>query len=353
MSNERTLDLLETKIEELRQLNAIDGIDLSGEIGKLETKLESMRRELYANLSDWERVKIARNPKRPYALDYIEAIFTGFYELHGDRMFGDDRALLTGLAKFEGQSVMLVAQQKGRSTEENQERFFGMTRPEGYRKAVRAMKMAERFGFPVITLVDTPGAYPGVESEAGNIGGAIAESLLVMSQLRTPVISVIIGEGGSGGALAIALADRVLMLENAVYSVITPEGAAALLWKEKGKSAEAATALNLTAEHLSELGLIDAIIPEPLGGAHKDVEQTIQALTQSLTTILGELSASNVEDLLAARFDRYRAIGSYQTLGTTRQPSAEDDPAQDGADLDVKSPEDKGTSTVSPDTPDE
>ena len=325
MSDERTLDLLETKIEELRQLNSMEGIDLSGEITKLEAKLVSLRRELYSSLSDWERVKIARNPKRPYALDYIDTIFTGFYELHGDRMIGDDRALLTGLAQFNGRTVMLVAQQKGRSTEEHQERLHGMTRPQGYRKAVRAMKIAERFGFPVVTFIDTPGAYPGIESEEANIGGAIAESLLAMSQLRTPILSIIIGEGGSGGALAIGLADRVLMLENAVYSVISPEGAAAILWKEKGKSVEAATALNLTAEHLSELGLIDAVIPEPLGGAHKDFEQTAEALKTSLTKFLGELAKIKLDKLLDARFKRYRSIGSYRDLGTPREDVSSED----------------------------
>jgi len=322
MSNERTLDLLETKIEELRQLDSIDGIDLSGEIAKLETKLTALRTELYSNLSDWERVKIARNPKRPYSLDYIEAMFDGFYELHGDRMIGDDRALLTGLAEFKGRTVMLIAQQKGRATEENQERFFGMTRPQGYRKAVRAMKMAERFAFPVITLIDTPGAYPGVESEEANIGGAIAESLLAMSQLRTPIVAVVIGEGGSGGALAIGLADRVLMMENAVYSVITPEGADAILWKEKGKSVEAATALNLTAEHLSELGLIDAVIAEPLGGAHKNLDQTVQALTGSLVGFLEDLESLDIDKLLSTRFERYRSIGSFRELAAHLEESS-------------------------------
>jgi len=324
MSDERTLDLLETKIEELKQLNLMEGMDLAGEIAKLESKLTELRRELYSNLSDWERVKIARNPKRPYALDYIQAMFSGFYELHGDRMMGDDRALLTGLAQLNGETVMLVAQQKGQSTEENKERFFGMTRPQGYRKAVRAMKMAERFGFPVITLIDTPGAYPGVESEEGNIGGAIAESLLVMSQLRTPILSIVIGEGGSGGALAIGLADRVLMLENAVYSVITPEGAAAILWKEKDKSQEAATALNLTAQHLLELGLIDAVINEPLGGAHKDFDQTVEALTPCVVELMTELRKIKLDKLLDARFARYRAIGSFRKLGASQEEQPSD-----------------------------
>ena len=339
MSDERTLDLLEAKIEELKQLNAMNGIDLSSEIIKLEKKLVELRKELYSSLSDWERVKIARNPKRPYALDYIQTLFTGFYELHGDRMIGDDRALLTGLAQLNGQTVVIVAQQKGRSTEENKERFFGMTRPQGYRKGVRAMKLAERFGFPVITFIDTPGAYPGVESEETNIGGAIAESLLTMSQLRTPILSVVIGEGGSGGALAIGLADRVLMLENAVYSVITPEGAAAILWKEKDKSKEAAAALNLTAEHLSELGLIDAVIPEPLGGAHKDFDQIVEALKASLVGFLNELRKIKLDKLLDARFERYRSIGSYHELGASEQEvhskevvPSEDAPVEEASD---------------------
>jgi len=345
MSDERTLDLLETKIEELKQLNAMEGIDLSGEITKLEKKLVELRRQLYSNLSDWERVKIARNPKRPYSLDYVDAMFEGFYELHGDRMIGDDRALVTGLARFEGRTVMIVAQQKGRSTEENKERYFGMTRPQGYRKAVRAMKLAERFGFPVITLIDTPGAYPGVESEEANIGGAIAESLLAMSQLRTPIVAVVIGEGGSGGALAIGLADRVLMLENAVYSVITPEGAAAILWKEKDKSKEAAEALQLTAEHLVELGLIDAVIPEPLGGAHKDFDQTIEALKPTIANFVDELEALDHDALLDARFSRYRGIGQYHELGTPRtlSPSTQTVSTDDADD----------TATASVDSPDE
>lgn len=341
MSDERTLDLLETKIEELKQLNAMDGIDLSGEVTKLEKKLVELRRELYSSLSDWERVKIARNPKRPYSLDYVEAMFSGFYELHGDRLFGDDRALLTGLAQLEGQTVMIVAQQKGRSTDENKERFFGMTRPQGYRKAVRAMKLAERFGFPVITFIDTPGAYPGVESEESNIGGAIAESLLAMSQLRTPILSIVIGEGGSGGALAIGMADRVLMLENSVYSVITPEGAAAILWKEKAKSPDAAAALNLTAEHLFELGLIDEVVPEPLGGAHKDFAQTAKDLKAVMMRFLGELRVLSIDELVDLRFQRYRSIGSYRELGAPRTAVSSDEADAAGAEGEaVDSPSD-------------
>jgi len=314
MSDERTLDLLETKIKELRALDEVDGMDLGSEIAKLEDRLESLRQELYASLSDWERVRIARHPKRPYALDYIEELFGGFYELHGDRIAGDDRALLTGLTRFEGRSIVIIAQQKGRTTDENRERRFGMTRPQGYRKAVRAMNLAERFGFPLITFVDTPGAYPGLEAEQLNIGGAIAESLLRMTSLRVPIISVVIGEGGSGGALAIGVADRILMLENAIYSVISPEGAASILWKDRERAKEAAAALNLTATHLEELGLIDGIIPEPLGGAHKDFQRTADALRDELKTRLAELLPQDIEGLAEARYARYRSIGRFRSV---------------------------------------
>jgi len=317
MSDERTLDLLDAKIQELRELNKTDGMDLSQEIARLEAKLEKLREELYADLSDWERVKIARHLQRPYSLDYIQRIFTDFYELHGDRLGGDDRALLTGVARFDGRPFVLVSQLKGRTTEENKERYFGMTRPQGYRKAKRAMALAERFSFPVISLIDTPGAYPGLEAEELNIGGAIAENLSAMVTLRTPIIAAVIGEGGSGGALAIGVADRVVMLENAIYSVISPEGAAAILWKEKERTKEAAAALCLSAPHLLELGVIDEVVPEPLGGAHKQPEKTAVSLKESLLRHLAEVSAMSMEALLAARYERYRAVGRYRTLQTT------------------------------------
>ena len=317
MSDERTLDLLEAKIEELRSLNATDGIDLSKEVARLEKKLETLRQELYANLTDWERVKLARHPKRPYAMDYIDAIFNGFYELHGDRIDGDDRSLVAGLAHLDDQTIVVLGQQKGRSTEEKKERFFGMTRPQGYRKARRAMLLAERFGFPVITLIDTPGAYPGLEAEEANIGGAIAENLLAMSALRVPIVTVVIGEGGSGGALAIGVADRILMLENAVYTVISPESAAVILWKDKDRMKEAAEALNLTAGRLLELGLIDGIVPEPAGGAHKDLDQVAAALKIELVKQLGELRKLEPSELVEVRYQRYRAVGMYRdTQGT-------------------------------------
>jgi len=333
MSDERTLDLLEAKIEELRQLDAVDGMDLSGEIARLEAKLEELRIELYANLSDWERVRIARHPKRPYALDYIEAIFDGFYELHGDRIDGDDRALVTGFARLDGRTVVVLGQQKGRSTEENKERFFGMTRPQGYRKARRVIGLAERFGFPVITMIDTPGAYPGLESEEANIGGAIAESLASMARVRVPSVAVVIGEGGSGGALAIGLTDRVLMLENAIYTVITPEGAAAILWKDKERIKDAAAALNLTAPHLHELGLIDAVVPEPLGGAQKDFAATAAALKRELVEQLDVLSRAKETELLAERYARYRAIGRYTEIADA-QADGSASPKQDVANDD-------------------
>jgi len=322
MSDERTLDLLAAKIKELRELDKTDGINLSTEIARLEKKLEALRKELYANLSDWERVKIARHPKRPYSLDYIREVFTDFYELHGDRLAGDDRALLVGLARLDDRPVVLLAQQKGRSTQENKERYFGMTRPQGYRKARRAMSLAERFSFPVISLIDTPGAYPGLESEELNIGGAIAENLLTMVNLRVPTIAVVIGEGGSGGALAIGVADRVLMLENAIYSVISPEGAATILWKEKERMKEATAALKLTAPHLLDLKVIDEVVPEPLGGAHKDPHKTASSLKESLLRNLGEIGEEPLDHLLTTRYQRYRSLGRYHTLNDQQSGSS-------------------------------
>lgn len=321
MSDERTLDLLEAKIEELRQLNSADGIDLSKEIARLEEKLDHLRQKLYANLSDWERVKLARHPKRPYALDYLQSAFEGFYELRGDRVVGDDRALLAGLARLGGRTVVVLAQQKGRTTEENKERYFGMPRPQGFRKARRAIQLADRFGFPLVSLIDTPGAYPGLEAEEHNVGATIAESLLAMAEARVPTLAVVIGEGGSGGALAIGLADCVLMLENAIFSVITPEGAASILWKDKDKAKEAASALQMTADRLLALGLIDGIIPEPLGGAHRDAAKTSAALQSELVRRLAELEVIPAEDRRRRRDARYRAIGRFRPA-PMRDPEA-------------------------------
>jgi acetyl-CoA carboxylase carboxyl transferase subunit alpha len=314
MSDERTLDLLEAKIRELRELNKMDGMDLSSEITKLETKLESLRVALYADLSDWDRVKIARHVKRPYACDYFEQVFSDFYELHGDRFTGDDRALVVGLARLDGRAVAVIGHQKGRTTEENRERFFGMPRPQGYRKAQRILRLAERFSLPVISLVDTAGAYPGLESESGNIGGAIAENLALMSRIPVPIVVCIIGEGGSGGALAVGVGDRILMLENATFSVISPEGAAAILWKDKDRTREAAEALQLTAAKLLNLGLVDEIIPEPLGGAHKNWPDVFEAVQASLIRHIEQLEDVPRDQLVASRYERYRGIGEFRTL---------------------------------------
>ncbi|MEW5825966.1 MAG: acetyl-CoA carboxylase carboxyltransferase subunit alpha [Candidatus Bipolaricaulota bacterium] len=311
MSDERSLDLLEAKIEELRQLEAAGGIDLSGEIVRLEEKLATLRRSHYESLDDWERVKLARHAKRPYALDYIERVFEGFYELRGDRIYGDDRALLTGIARLAGRSVVVLAQQKGRTTEENRERYFGMPRPQGFRKARRAIDLADRFRFPVVSLVDTAGAYPGLEAEELNVGATIAESLEAMAGVRVPTVSVVLGEGGSGGALAIAAADCILMLENAIFSVITPEGAAAILWKDKDKAKQAAAALQMTADRLLALDLIDGVLAEPLGGAHKDPVRMAETLKAELLRRLDALSALPIDELLARRRTRYRNVGQY------------------------------------------
>jgi acetyl-CoA carboxylase carboxyl transferase subunit alpha len=273
-----------------------------------------MRVELYANLGDWERVRTARNPNRPHSSDYIEAVFSNFYELHGDRMCGDDSALLTGLAELDGRKVAIIAQQKGRDPVENKKRFFGMVRPQGFHKAIKMMRLAERFRFPILSLIDTPGAYPGLESEEKNIGGAIAKCIQSMLEIEVPTVSVVIGEGGSGGAVALAAADRLLMLENAIFSVISPEGAAAILWKSKEQVKEASASLKLTAPHLLELGIIDEIITEPLGGAHKDVAQATEAFRAVLVRQLDELGKVALQDLLAARYERFRNIGRYTTL---------------------------------------
>jgi len=312
MSDEKALDLLEAKIGELRQLEATGGIDLSGEIARLEERLAALRRVHYESLDDWERVKLARHPKRPYALDYVDKLFDGFYELRGDRVSGDDRALLAGIARLDGRSVVVLAQQKGRTTEENKERYFGMPRPQGFRKARRAMLLADRFGFPIVSLVDTAGAYPGLEAEELNVGATIAECLDAMATVRVPTISVVIGEGGSGGALAIAAADCILMLENAIFSVITPEGAAAILWKDKDKAKEAAAALQMTADRLLALGLIDGVIPEPLGGAHKNLDKTAETLKAELVQRLEALRAVPLAELLARRREKYRRVGRFR-----------------------------------------
>lgn len=316
---------LKQTLEQLKTLNQQDGIDLSEEISKIEQKLAQLNLSQSEDVTevapepqlvndDWERVKLARHPQRPHSLDYIERVFSGFYELHGDRLFGDDGAMVTGLAEFEGQSVAIVAQQKGRDLEENQARNYGLPHPEGYRKAQRIMKLAERFGFPVITLIDSGGAFPGKSSEERNIGGALAESIYTMCGLTVPIIAVIIGEGNSGGAIGIGVGDRVLIMENAYYSVITPEGCAAILWRDRAKAPEVARALKLTAPHLLELGIVDDIVPEPEGGAHKDPAGAAEALKKSLKRTLNELKRLNSDTLWERRMERYQRLGVYEEL---------------------------------------
>jgi acetyl-CoA carboxylase carboxyl transferase subunit alpha len=312
---------LKKKIEELKELSRVDGMDLSEEITRLQAKLEALRAPtIPKELDDWERVKLARHPKRPYTLDYLERIMDDYYELRGDRLYGDDQAMVTALARFAGRTVVAIGHQKGRTAEENRQRNFGMAHPEGYRKALRAMKLAERFGFPILTFIDTPGAYPGIGAEERHIGGALAQNIYEMFRLRVPLIVAIVGEGGSGGALGIGVGDRVVMLENAIYSVISPEGCAAILWRDRAKAPEAARALKLTAKHLYRLGVIDEIIAEPPGGAQTDPEAVAQSLRQALERHLDELEALPLEAMLEARRRKFQAMGVYDELAEVVEP---------------------------------
>lgn len=318
--NERVYEELQRQIRQLRELS-INGLDLSEEIERLEAKLVALLTPTAApapatpaELDDWERVKLARHPKRPYALDYIKLIMDDFYELHGDRLYGEDAAIVAGLARFDGQTVVVVGTQKGRDASENVKRNFGMPHPEGYRKALRTLKLGERFGFPILTLIDTPGAYPGIGAEERNIGGALAQNIYEIFKLRVPIVVTIIGEGGSGGALALAVGDRVLMLENATYSVITPEGCAAILFRDASKAPEAARALKLTAPHLLKLGVIDEIIAEPPGGAQLDPATAAGALQETLQRYLRDLASIPVEQLISQRAQKFRKMGIYEEL---------------------------------------
>jgi acetyl-CoA carboxylase carboxyl transferase subunit alpha len=308
---EKPLAELERQIDELKRISGERGIDVTEEIGTLEAKLGARRDEIYRNLTPMQRVQVARHPRRPYTLDYLSSIFTDFIELHGDRLFRDDPAIVGGWARINRQSVMVIGHQKGRDTKENIKRNFGMPHPEGYRKALRLMQAAARFHAPIITLIDTPGAYPGLGAEERGQSEALARNILEMSALATPIISVVIGEGGSGGALALGVADRVMMFENSVYSVISPEGCAAILWKDATQRERAAEALKLTADDLTRLGLVDEIIAEPLGGAHFDPESTGEALREALIKALAELNKVRPEKLVKRRHDKYAAMGSY------------------------------------------
>jgi acetyl-CoA carboxylase carboxyl transferase subunit alpha len=287
-----------------------NGGEQAADLGPLEEQLAELRAEIYRNLTPMQRVQVARHPRRPCTLDFLQTIFSDFVELHGDRLFRDDPAIVGGWARLDGASVMVIGHQKGRDTKENLKRNFGMAHPEGYRKAMRLMQLAEKFHAPVITLVDTPGAYPGLAAEERGQAEAIARNLLVMASLRTPIITAVIGEGGSGGALAMGLADRVVMLENSVYSVITPEGCAAILWKDASQRERAAEALKLTAQDLLRLGVIDEIIPEPPGGAHADAEATAQRLGESLRRHLLELRRFKIDKLLKRREEKYLSMGT-------------------------------------------
>jgi len=306
---EQPIAEIESKIEELRMVTSDGGVNISEEIKNLKHKNHELTKKIFANLSDWQVVKLARHPQRPYTPDYIERIFTDFEELHGDRHFSDDEAIICGTARLNNQPVMVIGHQKGRNTKENLRCNFGMPRPEGYRKALRLMKLAEKFSLPIITFINTPGAYPGIDAEERNQSEAIARNLFEMATLRTPIISIVIGEGGSGGALAIGVADRIYMLQYSIYSVISPEGCASILWKSADKAEEAAKAMQLTASHIKEHELIDDIIKEPLGGAHRDVDAMAKSVKTILEHSLSELKKLTLEKLLTQRYKRYLAIG--------------------------------------------
>jgi acetyl-CoA carboxylase carboxyl transferase subunit alpha len=308
---EQPIAELEAKIEELGHVTSDDKVNIEDEIGKLRARSRALTRSIFSNLTPWQITQLARHPQRPYTLDYIGAIFTDFHELHGDRMYADDTAIVGGLARLEGATVVIIGHQKGRDTKERVRRNYGMPKPEGYRKALRLMKMAERFGLPLITLIDTPGAYPGVGSEERGQSEAIARNLFEMSTLRVPIVTVVIGEGGSGGALAIGVCDRLLMLQFSTYSVISPEGCASILWKSADKKEVAADALNLTAARLRDLGLVDEVLPEPLGGAHRDAGMMSNALRQGIITHLGQLQALSTDALVERRAKRIASFGVY------------------------------------------
>jgi len=302
---------LETKIEELRYVQTESAVDISEEIEQLSKKSQQLTKDIYSNLTPWQVTKIARHSDRPYTLDYVREIFTHFVELHGDRHFADDQSIVGGLARFNGQPCMVLGHQKGRDTKERTVRNFGMTRPEGYRKALRLMKLAEKFRLPVFTFVDTPGAYPGIDAEERGQSEAIGRNIFEMAQLEVPIISTIIGEGGSGGALAIAVADQVLMLQYSVYSVISPEGCASILWKTSERASDAAEALGITAHRLKALGLVDKIVNEPVGGAHRDAKQMASFLKRALNDAYRQVADLSPKELLERRYARINGYGRF------------------------------------------
>ncbi|MDP2929331.1 MAG: acetyl-CoA carboxylase carboxyltransferase subunit alpha [Candidatus Omnitrophota bacterium] len=308
---EKPIIELERKIEELKGFTAREDLDMSPEVKKLETKLSQIKKEVYENLTPWQRVQLARHPKRPYTLDYIEMLMTDFIEIHGDRHFADDKSMIGGLATLDGEKIMIIGHQKGRDTKENLIRNFGSSHPEGYRKAMRLMNMAEKFSIPVVTFIDTPGAYPGIGAEERGQAEAIAYNLREMATLQTPIIIFIIGEGGSGGALGIGVGDRIYVLENAYYSVISPEGCAAILWKERTRSQDAAKALKLTAKDLFEMGIIDGIIKEPLGGAHRNPQEAALNIKSTIKRDLEILKKIPKSKLIEMRYDKIRSVGVF------------------------------------------
>jgi acetyl-CoA carboxylase carboxyl transferase subunit alpha len=306
---EKPIVELEKKIQELKNFISDKNIDLSSELRRLEDKLQHLKKDTYTNLTAWQRVQLARHPNRPYTLDYIQMLLSDFIELHGDRVFSDDKAIVCGLAKLDNQKLVIIGHQKGRDTKENLKRNFGCAHPEGYRKALRVMQLAEEFNLPILIFIDTPGAYPGIGAEERGQSLAIALNLREMIRMAVPIIAIVIGEGGSGGALGIGIADRVLVLENAYYSVISPEGCAAILWKDGAKAPEAAEVLKLTAGDLLKLGIIDEVVPEPLGGAHRDPQKTARELKETIQRNLKVLDALNKEELLKLRYKKFRGIG--------------------------------------------
>ncbi len=311
---EQSVAELESQIEQLRYVQDDSALDISEEIGRLQKKSQTLTKDIYAKLTPWQISQVSRHPQRPYTMDYIEHLFTDFEELHGDRNYADDAAIVGGLARFNGQSVMVIGHQKGRDTKERQYRNFGMPRPEGYRKAMRLMRLAEKFGIPIMTFIDTPGAYPGVGAEERGQSEAIGKNLYVMAELRVPMICSIIGEGGSGGALAIAIGDALLMLQYATYSVISPEGCASILWKSASKAPDAAETLGITATRLKALGLIDKIVNEPLGGAHRDYPAMMQTMKKALQDSLKQAESLPMNDLLQARFNRVMGYGKFKEV---------------------------------------
>lgn len=308
---EQPIAELEEKIDELRRVGHGSAVDLHDEIQRLRLRSAELTESIFKNLTPWQLSRLARHPSRPYTLDYIGLVFEDFVELHGDRQFGDDQAIVGGLARFEGQPVAVIGHQKGRTTKENLERNFGMPRPEGYRKALRLFRLAERFRLPLITFIDTPGAYPGIDAEERGQSEAIAQNLQVMSELAVPIIAVVIGEGGSGGALAIGVCDRLVMLQYSTYSVISPEGCASILWKSADKAPDAAAALGLTVDRLRELGVVDDVVAEPAGGAHRDVQATSERLRLSLRKNLAEVRAVPTHDLVDARVHKLLGQGRF------------------------------------------